>query len=65
MRELENMKAQVEIPYRAVKRTALDGKIWWVIWDNVHNCYSTRTDHGKYRTKKAAEWRINKTLMGG
>lgn len=49
------MKNQVEIPYRAVKRTALDGKTWWVIWDNIHNCYSTRIDHGKYRTKKAAE----------
>lgn len=59
------MNNQVEIPYRAVKRTALDGKTWWVIWDNIRNCYSTRTDHGKYRTKKAAEWRINKTLMGG
>jgi len=41
------MKNQVEIPYRAVKRTSLDGKTWWVIWDNIHNCYSTRTDHEK------------------
>ena len=57
------MKDQVKIPYRAVKRTAWDGKTWWVIWDNIHNCYSTRIDHGRYRTKKAAKWRINKTLM--
>lgn len=48
--------------YKAVKRTALDGKTWWVIWDNEKGCYSTRMDHGKYKRKKDAEYRINNPL---
>lgn len=37
-----------------VKRTALDGVVWWVVYDNEEHCYSRFLCHGKYRTKKAA-----------
>lgn len=38
--------------FRAVKRTALDGKTWWVVWDNKLREYSFWTCFGRYRRKK-------------
>ena len=35
-----------------IKRTAIDGKVWWVVWDNKANNYSSFTCHRKYETKK-------------
>lgn len=52
------MNAYNPAQYKAVKRTALDGKVWWVIWDLLNHRYSTRTDHGKYKRKKDAEHAI-------
>lgn len=46
----------------AVKRTALDGKVWWVVFDNKHNKVSTLTCFGRYRRKKACEWHIGRVL---
>lgn len=40
------------------KRTAVDGKVWWVVWDNKTNDYSAFTCHGKYATKKECEFTI-------
>ncbi len=34
------------------KRTALDGKVWWCVYDTKENRWSTYLYHGKYRTKK-------------
>lgn len=34
------------------KRTAIDGKTWWVVYDSDLRKYSTLTCFGKYRTKK-------------
>ena len=42
-----------------VKRTALNGKVFWVVWDNKTKNYSTFTCHGKYETKKECEFAIS------
>lgn len=42
------------------KRTALDGKVWWCVWDNETNDWSNYLCHGKYKTKKDCIWCINK-----
>lgn len=34
------------------KRTALDGRTWWVVFDRVKNRYSTLTCFGRYPTKR-------------
>jgi hypothetical protein len=34
------------------QRTALDGKMWWVVYDNKEHKYSTLLCFGKYKTKK-------------
>ena len=36
------------------ERTALDGKVWWCIYDNKHNCWATFVGFGKYKRKKDA-----------
>lgn len=40
------------------KRRALDGRIWWCIYDNRRNAWSTFLYHGKYTTRKAALYAI-------
>lgn len=39
----------------ARKRTAIDGKVWWCVYDTVQKRFSTLTCFGMYQTKKAAE----------
>jgi len=34
-----------------MKRTALDGKTWWVVFDRFDNHYSNMVCFGKYKTK--------------
>lgn len=41
------------------KRTALDGKTWWVAYDWENHKYSTLTCHGKYRTKRECQFWID------
>lgn len=41
------------------KRTALDGKVWWVPYDTKENKYSTFICHGRYKTKKECQYRID------
>lgn len=41
--------------FSAVKRTALDGRSWWVVFDNKENKFSTYTCFGKYRRKTDCE----------
>ena len=42
------------------KRIALDGKVWWCVWDNETNAWSNYLCHSKYKTKKDCIWCINK-----
>ena len=42
------------------KRTAVDGKVWWCVWDTVEKKWSTLTCFGKYKTKFDCEWAIKK-----
>ena len=37
------------------KRTAIDGKVWWCVYDTVDGCYSKCLFHGKYKTKRSCE----------
>lgn len=41
------------------KRTALDGKTWWCVFDTENQTWSTLTIFGKYRTKKACQLDID------
>lgn len=43
------MKEERFIP---AKRQALDGKTWWVVYDNKRKEYSTYVCHGRYKRKK-------------
>lgn len=42
------------------QRTALDGKVWWCVYDTKENKWSTMTCHGKYKTKKDCLWAIDR-----
>lgn len=41
--------------FKPVKRMALDGKTWWVVWDMLEHKYSTLLCFGKYQRKKDAQ----------
>lgn len=45
--------------FRPVKRTALDGKEWWCVFDLEKMKWSTLTCFGKYQTKKACQQAID------
>lgn len=36
------------------KRTAIDGRVWWCVYDNAQNKWSTYLCFGKYKTKREA-----------
>lgn len=40
------------------KRTAIDGKMWWCVYDLELNKYSTLLCFGKYRTKTQCDTAI-------
>ena len=42
------------------KRTALDGKSWWCVFDTEAGKYSTLTCFGKYEKKKDCQYAISK-----
>lgn len=42
------------------QRTAVDGKTWWVVYDNKEQKYSTYTCFGKYRTKRDCQYAIDR-----
>lgn len=44
--------------FEPVKRTALDGKTWWVVYDNKRHGYSSYLCHGTYETRKQCEQAI-------
>lgn len=46
----------------ARQRTALDGKTWWCVFDTKDNKWSTKMNHGKYKTKKECEYAISNEI---
>lgn len=42
------------------KRTALDGKVWWCVYDLTKHTFSALICFGKYKTKKDCLFAINK-----
>lgn len=48
--------------YEARKRTALDGKTWWCVFDNTTQSWCTLTCFGKYRLKRDCEDAIEKVV---
>lgn len=46
------------------QRTAVDGKTWWVVYDNAENKYSTCTCFGKYKSKKECQYAIDRYSNG-
>lgn len=42
-----------------VKRTALDMKTYWVVWDAYEECYSAFGCHGVYKLKRNAQFAID------
>lgn len=47
------------------KRTALDGKTWWCVFDTNKCSWSTLICFGKYKTKRDCQMRINFYLVEG
>lgn len=45
--------------FKPVQREAIDGKIWWVVYDIKKKDFSALSCFGKYRTKKACQWDID------
>lgn len=42
------------------KRTAVDGRVWWCVYDNERNDWSSFIPHcGKYKTRRAAQLAID------
>ena len=46
--------------YEPRKRTALDGKTWWCVYDTYNKQWSTLICHVKYKTKKRCQYAIDK-----
>lgn len=44
--------------FEARKRTALDGRVWWCVYDKERHAWSTFLCHGRYKTRKACEQAI-------
>lgn len=51
------MKKERFVP---AKRQAVDGRVWWCIIDRKTGKWSTYTCHGKYNTRKDAQYAIDK-----
>lgn len=47
------------------KRAALDGRIWWVVYDNLTKDFSTYTCHGRYTKKYICQHMIDWGDMQG
>lgn len=41
------------------KRTALDGRIWWCVYDTEQREYSSLLCFGKYKSKREAQYAID------
>ena len=45
--------------YEPRKRTAIDGRVWWCIFDNARGEWSTLVFFGRYKTRKDAQFYID------
>jgi len=45
--------------YKPRKRTALDGKVWWCVFDEETEKWSSIVMFGKYKTKKSCQFVID------
>ena len=45
--------------FEARKRTAIDGRVWWCVYDTTERKWSTYLCFGRYKTKRAAQADIN------
>ena len=45
------------------KRTAIDGKVWWCVFDTDKNNWSTLTRFGKYKTRKSCQYDIDRWMI--
>lgn len=45
------------------KRYAIDGKMWWCVWDVRRNQWSIFLCHGKYRSRRACQAAIDKSAV--
>ena len=48
-----------ESPFEPRQRTALDGKVWWVVYNRYKQEFSSLTCFGKYNTKKDCQLAID------
>ena len=48
--------------FTPMKRRAVDGRLWWCIYDNERHAWSAFLCHGRYKTRKAAQYAIDKNL---
>ena len=51
--------------FEARQRTAVDGIVWWCVFDVLRRKWSTLTCHGQYKTKREAEYAIRVYGMRG
>ena len=59
-KEIGNLKAELNgYMLEPRKRTALDGKVWWCVFDTNAWKWSTLWCFGKYKTKKDCQIAIN------
>lgn len=42
------------------KRRAIDGKVWWCVFDTERGQFSTYTCFGKYKRKKDCVYDVNR-----
>ena len=47
------------IHFKAMKRTAIDGRMWWCVYGLCRHAWSSFVCFGKYKTRKACEWAIS------
>ena len=47
------------------QRTALDGKVWWCVFDTEKQKYSTLLCFGKYKKKRDAAYAIQRAAEQG
>ena len=45
------------------KRCAIDGRVWWCVYDLKRNTFSTYTCHGKYTTRKRCQLAIDYSIV--
>ena len=53
------MPTKEPIHFIPMKRTALDGKVWWCVWDSLNKKWSSYICFGKYKLKRDCQFAID------